>query len=369
MMKLLPTILGASILLVACGDADRPETPRTGDGEAGKALAALHCSGCHTLDGRGKTPEVPNLAGQPEDYLVESLKAYREGTRHHVGIRQTLAEFPESGILDLAAFYAGLPPIAAEPDFAQPGKIYAEGEEIASACAGCHGESGISAKPGIPNLAGQHPAYVIVAAQEYARGERENTDKEEMLRGLGAIDIEKLAMYYAAQAPGKRAPPPFGDPLAGEADAAVCSGCHGARGISDDPMVPNLAGQEPVYLVRAIEAYRDDLRGHGDMVTGLSDIEIENIAAYYAIQTAGPASEAEGQTASIIAKCERCHGARPAGSALVVPSLRGQNRDYLLRVMLDYRDGERGNSIMHKMSAGYSDSVLAEIADYYAGQP
>ena len=53
-------------------------------------------------------------------------------------------------------------------------------------------------------------------------------------------------------------------------------------------------------------------------------------------------------------------------STMVVPSLRGQQPEYLLRVMKEYRDGERGNSMMHKMSSGYSDALLGEIAEYYA---
>lgn len=368
-MKRLTLVLVFGFSLVACGESDRPGALHDTNVEAGKALAALHCSGCHTLDGRGKTPDVPNLAAQPEDYLFESLQAYREGTRHHVGIRQTLADFSESDMLDIAAFYAGLPALAPSEESGQASTVYADGEGIASACTECHGASGISTKPGVPNLAGQHPAYVIAAAQEYARGERRNPDKEAMLRELADIDIEKLAMFYAAQSPGKRNSPPFGDAASGEAAAAVCSGCHGARGVSDAPLVPNLAGQEPTYLVNAIKAYRDDERGHGDMVVGKDDSQIEDIAAYFAIQHAGPAAEAVGETSAVIAKCERCHGVSPGRSTLVVPSLRGQNRDYLLRVMLDYRDGERGNSMMHKMSAGYSDRVLGDIADYYAGQP
>jgi cytochrome c553 len=34
--------------------------------------------------------------------------------------------------------------------------------------------------------------------------------------------------------------------------------------------------------------------------------------------------------------------------------------------MQEYRDGERGSPMMHKMSAGYSDELLQEIAAHYA---
>ena len=53
---------------------------------------------------------------------------------------------------------------------------------------------------------------------------------------------------------------------------------------------------------------------------------------------------------------------------MVVPSLKGQQQDYLLRVMQQYRDGERGSSMMHKMSSGYSDQLLQEIAAHYSGE-
>ena len=90
---------------------------------------------------------------------------------------------------------------------------------------------------------------------------------------LGQVDIEKMAMYFAAQAPQLREPPPFGDPQRGEAESADCGSCHGSRGVSHDPMVPNLAGQEPTYLVNAIKAYRDHERSHEEMVADISDEE------------------------------------------------------------------------------------------------
>jgi cytochrome c553 len=54
---------------------------------------------------------------------------------------------------------------------------------------------------------------------------------------------------------------------------------------------------------------------------------------------------------------------------MVVPTLIGQKPEYLLRVMKEYRDGDRGSSMMHKMSSGYSDKLLQEIAAHYATKP
>ena len=134
-------------------------------------------------------------------------------------------------------------------------------------------------------------------------------------------------------------------------------------------MVPNLAGQEPYYLVKSIKAYRDQERSHEEMVADKTDAEIEDIAAFYSMQKADSLPVNEGRTEAVIFKCERCHGPAAGQTAMVVPTLRGQKKEYLLRAMKEYRDGKRGNSMMHKMSAGFSDPLLAEIADYYANHP
>jgi cytochrome c553 len=80
-----------------------------------------------------------------------------------------------------------------------------------------------------------------------------------------------------------------GDPAAGQAKAAVCAACHGADGKAVIPGYPNLAGQNELYLVNAIKAYRSGDRkpvGNAAVMAGqaaaLSDADIENLAAYFA---------------------------------------------------------------------------------------
>ena len=51
-----------------------------GDAEAGQAKAGT-CAGCHGAKGISMVPIYPNLAGQKEQYLVDSMKAYRDGGR------------------------------------------------------------------------------------------------------------------------------------------------------------------------------------------------------------------------------------------------------------------------------------------------
>ena len=75
------------------------------------------------------------------------------------------------------------------------------------------------------------------------------------------------------------------DPAAGKAKSATCVACHGANGISNNDLWPNLAGQKAGYLEQQMKAFRDGARQNpmmSPMVAGLSDEDIANIAAYYA---------------------------------------------------------------------------------------
>ncbi len=74
------------------------------------------------------------------------------------------------------------------------------------------------------------------------------------------------------------------DLAAGKAKAATCAGCHGANGISNNPLWPNLAGQKAAYLVKQIKAFRDGTRkdpAMEPMAKPLSDTDVENISAYF----------------------------------------------------------------------------------------
>ena len=75
-----------------------------------------------------------------------------------------------------------------------------------------------------------------------------------------------------------------GDVAAGKAKAATCAGCHGAQGVSNNPLWPNLAGQQQAYLVKQLQSFREGTRSDpmmSPMAKPLSDIEIRNLAAYF----------------------------------------------------------------------------------------
>lgn len=370
--RLLSAIL--AVVLVGCTEKQAP-TKAAADIQAGKSVAEAHCVGCHGLDGGGAAPGIPHLAAQLPQYLLASLHAYKEGVRAHAGLRDMTAEMSEAELRNVVAYYASLPPLkdtAKKPMPEGPISPYEQGKAAAAVCAQCHGEDGNSKIPGTPSLAGQQPLYFVAATQEYLHGLRPISTMEATLRGLSKLDMEKIAHYYAVQAPVQRAAPPSGDPAAGEPLSAQCGGCHGAHGVSHDAATPSLAAQDAQYLVNAIKAYRDRTRRHNVMnaqLVGASDNDIENIAAFYTVQKPSAAEDKPISAQELAEKCDRCHGPAVGEPAMAVPKIAGQDKDYLIIALRAYRDGKRGSSMMHRMSLPYSDTVIESVASYYARQP
>ena len=367
----------ALFALAGCQDRSAATTPATqakapaGDAAAGRKLAESECRSCHGLDGKGVAPAIPHLAGRSEQYLLAALREYREGKRTHAALRQIATHLDEAGTRNIAAFYSGLPPVGAAAGLAQPATPYELGREVAKQCVACHGEDGNGGKPGVPSLAGQQPRYLVAAVNEYLNGERKTSPMHAKLRGMGKLETENVALYFASQAPSVRTASPKGDAKAGEPLAAVCGGCHGAQGVSTDSATPSLAGQDERYLVEAIKAYRtsrkrEKMRAY---ITGLAERDIDNIAAYYAVQKSRPQERGQTLVQEYTDRCNRCHAPGVTNPAMAIPRIQGQDKDYLVMALRAYRDDRRESTTMHKMSLPYGDSIIESIATYYATQP
>lgn len=377
-MKSLKLVIVLSAALLGCGEQDRSAGKAASakqapvDLAAGKAFAERDCKACHGLDGRGTAPAIPHLAAQRERYLLAALKAYKEGKRTHAALREIATHMSDADALNLAAYYASLPPVqGAAGTGAQPLLPYERGKELVAACSKCHSDDGNSKIPGTPSLAGQQPQYLVVAIQEYLKRERKAAPMHALLPGLSRLDLESLALYFASQTPAERGAPPFGDPAAGEPLSAVCGGCHGVKGVSNDTGTPSLAGQDARYLVDAIKAYRTTRKRESMRlyVTGLSEKDIQNIAAFYSVQKSKPAEKGQTLVKDLTERCERCHGGDADVPGMVVPKIRGQDRDYLIMALRAYRDDRRESSMMHKMSLPYSDTIIESLSAAYASQP
>jgi cytochrome c553 len=77
------------------------------DVQAGRAKAKM-CAVCHGEFGVSILPDAPNLAGQPEIYLAEQLKAYRSGKRSNEIMNILAKPLTDAEITDLAAWFASI---------------------------------------------------------------------------------------------------------------------------------------------------------------------------------------------------------------------------------------------------------------------
>lgn len=88
--------LGAVVPAAAAGDAAQGRQ---------KAQA---CAVCHGPLGIATAPETPNLAGEPEGYLMRQLRAFRGGTRHHEVMSVMAKSLSDADIENLAAWFASI---------------------------------------------------------------------------------------------------------------------------------------------------------------------------------------------------------------------------------------------------------------------
>ena len=105
--------------------------------------------------------------------------------------------------------------------------------------------------------------------------------------GLAATAV-LLTAFSSVQADG---------PLATPINVEACRACHGPDGISSNPTIPNLAGQQPVYLETQLKAFRSKDRKNDFMnviAAQLNDANIHDLAAYWSSLPAGPTPGAPG---------------------------------------------------------------------------
>jgi hypothetical protein len=80
------------------------------------------------------------------------------------------------------------------------------------------------------------------------------------------------------------------------------------------------------------------------------------------------ASAAAGKTKN--AMCQGCHGQPGWRTAFpevyTVPKLGGQNPNYIVAALKEYKSGERAHSTMQAIAAGLTEQDMADLAAYYA---
>lgn len=163
---------------------------------------ALICSYCHGHDGNSLRPDVPNLAGQNVDYLLQQVGHFASGERKDYVMNSLASRFTDEDQINLAIYYSSQKVKASGFDK----KRAVHGKRLyLSQCQGCHGVNG-RGKTGYARLAGQKPAYIKKTLERFRANTTKRTDRtkrrspimEGIVVKLTSGDIENLADYIAS---------------------------------------------------------------------------------------------------------------------------------------------------------------------------
>ncbi|MHB8453954.1 MAG: c-type cytochrome [Acidiferrobacterales bacterium] len=160
-----------------------------------------------------------------------------------------------------------------------------------------------------------------------------------------------------------------------------CVYCHGNGGNSTNPDIPNLAEQNPAYLLAQLRQFAHGQR-EDEYVSVMQKLaktftpaQEVTIAAYFAALplTAAPAANADLaiQGKLIYAqRCVACHGRDGLGNG-EYPRLASQEPGYVIRTLTNFRDhaDSRPSKVMSNATMGLKDADIQGLAAYVARMP
>jgi len=179
-----------------------------------------------------------------------------------------------------------------------------------------------------------------------------------------------------------------GSAEAGKSKAVTCAACHGAEGISANPLWPNIAGQAAPYLVTQLKAFKDGARKNPLMTSQammLSEQDMADLAVYFeslpapaqavadpGVVVTGEALYRGGEVSNQVAACIACHGPTGTGNpAAGYPALKGQHAAYTAKQLRDYASGERVSDgktrVMREIAGKLSEDEIVALASYVQG--
>jgi cytochrome c553 len=161
-----------------------------------------------------------------------------------------------------------------------------------------------------------------------------------------------------------------------------CSNCHGMDGNSTRPDIPNLASQNPAYMVEQFQHFQTGVRKNFVMQTLARQFTFRdkvNISIYFSNQQLKPI-EADASTAKsgeniFQSTCLRCHGANGRGEEGYA-RVAGQKPLYVVNTLKRFRsnalnvnpgpDTKRSNILMEQVTARLTDEEIDSLASYIA---
>jgi len=179
----------AAALLIAL----LPVTARA-NAAAGEKISHL-CVSCHVAD--LTRPFLPVLDGQPRDFLIEQIYAFRARLRSIEAMAINADNLSPADIRNVAEYFAARKP-ARSPmlDPAQAPAGLAKLQRLH--CASCHLPD-YSGRGTAARLAGQNPKYIWWTLQDILRGARHHpAEAAPELKALSVEDIKRIANAFGA---------------------------------------------------------------------------------------------------------------------------------------------------------------------------
>ena len=166
------------------------------------------------------------------------------------------------------------------------------------------------------------------------------------------------------------------DPI--EAKAKVCTTCHGENGVPQLKTTPVIWGQNAGYMFLQLRDFQSGARKNelmSPIAATLSRDDLLPLAEYFSklkwpnlAQPEAPQDVAgKAQAAISSVGCIGCHLDHFQGDGTTA-RLAGQQHDYLLKTMTDFRSRTRANNPgMSDLMNATSPDAIAALAQYLAG--
>jgi cytochrome c553 len=195
------------LLLLAAASAAAPADDDT------MAQRVLACTGCHGKEGRAASDGFyPRIAGKPAGYLLQQLRAFRDGRRQYAPMTALIDPLSDDYLREIAAHFAAIDlhypapqPASAAPEVLARGRaLVFEGDPArrVPACVACHGAALTGVLPALPGLLGLPRDYLNAQLGAWRTGQRRAAAPDcmaDIARALAPQDVEALSQWLAAQ--------------------------------------------------------------------------------------------------------------------------------------------------------------------------
>lgn len=174
------------------------------------------CASCHGPHGEGVPGDVkiPRLAGKPAGYLLQQLKSFQDGRRHHAPMEYVVRQLSPAYLTRIADYFSAqqvpfhpqpVPPTA--PAAMQRGEQLVHHGDAARgipSCESCHGSTLTGVQPLMPGLAGLSYAYIQAQLDAWRTHQRSSDGPGCMTvvaNRMTVGDVTAVSAWLASQPP------------------------------------------------------------------------------------------------------------------------------------------------------------------------